>query len=513
MNFGEKAQFIEELTGSLNFSFAILPPPEVDWFSVDQCDETPIRDGLNESEWYVAYTSCNVSGQGLGLMGRNLFANVSIGNATLGWIDARINSDVTPDNRLVFALLPLSPLLQPEVLYDVRVVNEGGEFILPRRLSFSNFSLVAAVERCSSRGAERELGCGPGDVITVRGAHFIVSPQTVTTVTITSSEEVESPVSANCSSVAVIDSSTLTCVLPYLATQSETEELLGYNTYVQATFTTINDSGSAVAVATNALPVPTLFVEAGYPYLTAVQGCGQQLGPWSLGQCQSGDVVTLEGAHLDLSIEFGGLSALSPAPFVDNANEQGASFILNCRLLNATNSTEGPQLSPAWLQRRQCQLPVFNLSDAAEDGLVQLGVTYQFYLAYTTTYTSGGRVYPVYYTPTSAFDVLFTAPNAPAIGEATSSELSAGAVAGIVLGVLVAVAVAVLLAVVAVRRWRASSKQAERGQNVADDRVSSPTGAGSSSGTGRGGGWWRQKPQLQGENEAYQVMELESRRQ
>ena len=505
-SFAETPQYNHEPTGQLSISFAILPPPEVDWFSVDQCDEMLITgsagDNGNNSNSYYAYTSCNVSGQGMGMTGRYLYASVSVGNATVGWFQAPIISDTVSSNDVLSTSLPLTPRLAPNILYDVRVVNDGGELILPRRLSYSRFPLIAAIEQCSNRGVAQQLGCGPGDVITIRGAQFPESPHIIATVTISSTDidsGEEEHLSANCTSVNVLDRSTLTCVLPTLATESDTETLLGSASLVQASFHTADDSSTnsvmTDAVLTNALYVDYLFMTPGFPYVTTVRGCGQQLGLRSLAQCQSGDVITVQGAHLDLNIELGGVSALSASPFV-NANGQNgpASFNMVCLLFANTSSSSGveQQLSPSWLRSVQCQLPKFDVSDAADGGMVQEGVTYHFYIAHSAEVSTvdGGNV-TVYYPLTSAFDVVFSSTN-------TSPALSSGGLVGVVIGTLAAIVAAALIIVLLLRRWRVKKEQ--RGRNGA------AVDAGDASSSH--GGVWRRSTQHV--SQAYTEMELEA---
>ena len=483
--FAESPQFNSEPTEQLAFSFAILPPPEVDWFSVDQCDETLITDSSSNSSYY-AYTSCNVSGQGLGMTGRFLYANVSIGNSTVGWYQAPFLADTQSSSDVLLATLPLSPQLEPNVLYDVRVVNDGGQLLLHQRLSYSNVPLVAAIDKCSNRGAAQQLGCGPGDVITLRGAQFPLSPQTVATVIISTADAEEKFLSANCSLVSVLDRSTLTCVLPSLQSESDTERLLGSSSLVQATFHAAEGSdGGAMsgAVLTNALQVDCLFTTPGFPYVTSVRGCDQQFSPRSLAGCQSGAVVSVIGAHLDLILELGGASALSTTPSVDVDGVNGpASFPLLCQFLGNVSSGG-----------LQCQLPKFDATDAADGSAVQEGVAYHFYIAHSADLQgSDGSNQTVYYPLTAAFDVQFSAPDA-----ISASTLSSGGVAGVVIGALAAVIATGLVAVLLLRRWRVS--KARHGHSGAAEH------------SGRGRGVWLGNRRAEGES--YAEMELETEQQ
>ena len=471
-NFADTPRFNDESSGQVYFSFALLPPPEVDWFSVDECDETLITNmGTNGSSDtpYYASTSCNVSGHGLSMTGRYLYANVSIGNTSAGWYQA-LSLYSSGRGDILSVALPLAPELQPDVLYDLRVVNHGGELLLPKRLSFSNFTLLAAVDQCSARGVSGQLGCGPGDVITLRGAQFPLSSAAIT-VTITSPYAVDDQqLSAQCTSVTVIDRSTLTCVLPTLATQTQTETLLGDYSLVQASLGTVNGSGndSAGAVSafiTNALLVRSLFVSPGAPYITVVQGCGEQTGPRWLTRCMSGDVVTVQGAYLDLNVELG----VSTPTMIVHGQKGTPGFVMVCLLLNMTGGSHSS--TPSWLQVWRCQLPSFDASDAVQGALVNGGVTYYFSLAFSTQYQDVyGHNFTVYHPLTSAFDVVFVA-TAAASHSTSLSALSSGAVAGVVLGALFTLSAVVLALAVLFRRHHTSSSQS--GQNTASDRGSS----------------------------------------
>ena len=83
--------------------------------------------------------------------------------------------------------------------------------MLPRRLSYSNLTLLVSIHRCSNRGINADLGCEPGQPITIRGYLFPL-PSTPT-VSIASGS-----LNATCESTVLVDSTTITCVPPLLST-------------------------------------------------------------------------------------------------------------------------------------------------------------------------------------------------------------------------------------------------------------------------------------------------------
>ena len=99
--FGMPRRTNNVLTVAVNMSFALCPPPRVWHFSAGVCDETAITgNDTNGLPDYTAYTDCqmvDVAGYGsLGgimMLGYNLWANVYIGNDSVGWYTSPSNNN------------------------------------------------------------------------------------------------------------------------------------------------------------------------------------------------------------------------------------------------------------------------------------------------------------------------------------------------------------------------------------------------------------------------------------
>ena len=350
-------------------------------------------------------------------MGRYLSAaTLLVGNVSVGWYQAPPSLVVGPTNTYLHAPLPLTSQLQPGWLYDIKVINEGGELLLPRRVSYSNRTLLASVDRCSARGVVSELGCEAGQSITIRGYLFPAPSSSSITVTITSAEYPNS-LSSVCLTPSVLDSTTLVCIPPFLSSLEATEQLYGLSSTVQVVFEFTDG-----LLVTNALPVD-LFVYPSLPYVSNVTGCGLQDGLRNLSQCQSGDVLTLSGGHLELPMLLGASTYTEPIDVYAGSS----TFDLLCLLLPADNGSVDINGN---IRTRQCQLPLFNAKHIDGD-IIQEGERYAFFISYEP------------YTLMEAFSLDFSSTQH---SPAPSSSLPSGAVVGIVIAALGTVAVALALA-------------------------------------------------------------------
>ena len=424
------------LSNALNFSYALCPPPTVWHFSCGVCDETPIWPSSNTSgpPDYHAYTDCTIAGpdSGISILGTNMdSAYILVGNDSVGWYRP---STLYLSGSGGLWLHPIAVELLPYQLYDVKVVNDGGEYVLPRRISYANSTQVVSVDRCSDRsGVEGlELGCEPGQPITIRGVHFpYPCPPTAVTIDIVKFEPemLDNTLNATCMSIAVLDPTTITCVPPTLSTLQDTEWLYGRAATIQITF---NNSADTVVV-TNALQVD-LFVNPLSAYISNVSGCGVQNGLRNLSSCHSGDLLTMYGGHLDeLTLLGGSLLSELPVDILDATSN----FALTCVLLprddNYTDDTGN-------LRRRQCQLPVF---DGGIDGdSIYEGERYEFVIV----------LYPFNLYEAFSLDFASVQPDSPS-ASAEGAALSSGAVAGVAVAAVVGVVAVLALLVVLSRRW------------------------------------------------------------
>ena len=411
-----------ETTNTVSISFVPLPAPflvsaRVSYF----CDA--VSSGL------ANYTGCAPGASQIALLGHYMY-NLS---ATIGGVPC---STFYSDADSYYCFPTVAAGLQPNVAYSLVASNGQGSVSVGSFIAFTAKPTIAYVKKCtattsyyiisSDYGTSAAL-CRSGTTITIKGSQFPLSDSTTQvmfTVDPWWGGDV-GPFNFTCLGATVVDSSTVTCVLPQI---NDTLADSVYRRYID-----VQLSFSSSSVWTNAITTQ-LFQHPLAPVISGLSasGCGPTTtaayypgGPLQVSDCVSNATLTLTGTYLNAS--YYTVRGSTPTPI----------YVQNAFLSAAILSNSSTQIV--------LQLPDMNNVPSP----ILTNTPYQYQL----TMVNGAT-----YFQTNIFLVTFAAP--PPISppsSSSSSGLSHGAIAGIVVAAVVVAAVCSVLVVLLLRRASSSS--------------------------------------------------------
>ena len=405
-------------TNAVSISFAPLPPPIFNPPTSTLCDA--YSGGL------ANYTGCSPGYSRLYVRGHYLY-NLS---ATIG----SASCVTTYSDAENFQCYPaVGAGLLPYVAYSLTVGNSLGSLSVPSYMSFTAQPSISYIAPCiatilytttPSVYSTNYPSCQPGAVLTIRGSQFPLGDRTVQ-VNILFSPTVSSGLSAfnlSCLTPVVVESSTVTCILPMVTNTSISSVIFGRTLYMRLGFSSssvwTNSLATVLLRSPQAPDISSLSSRGCDPTTTSTLYPGN---PLQATNCASNATLTLTGANF-------------------NSSRIVASGVAYTALQQTWTFT-ATVLSSSLIQV-VVQLP--DINNPSTTPLVT-GIPYQFTLA----------MYPLTYMQSGVFLVSFASTPPSIISPSSaSSTLSSGAMVGVVVAGVVAAAVCTLLAVLMLQRMR-----------------------------------------------------------
>ena len=386
----------------LSISFIPLPPPSVAAVAVTSCAQS--SGAGNATSW----ANCMAGTSAVTLSGYYLYSDqVTVGGQSCVFSSATVSS--------ITCYVALTSAFVPGVAYEVTLWNDDGRVTLPASLSFSSAPSLSYVVSCypslqytyyPSVYSQSAMLCPPTYTITLRGANFLQDPAVqVTLTTLPSVYTSNTPFNMSCLNAVVLNSSTLTCVLPSISNATLAAQVYRQSMSVQVAFPTSNQ-------LTNSL-VKSVYAPPSLPIVSSIRSadCSTSTSPIQLAGCPPGATVTVTGVYLSTALTWAnGFVSLSPD---DNSQYQAA--------VTPINDTS--------------VLVVLPLNYTWQDIELQDGLSYTMYLTMAVNSTRQ---------QSTAFYVSF---NLAAAASSASSSLSSGAIAGIVAASVVLAALLLTVAV------------------------------------------------------------------
>ncbi|MCJ1296816.1 hypothetical protein MMC34_008383 [Xylographa carneopallida] len=397
-------------TNALNVSFVPLPAPVITSLRLSNCNSSAASQ--------AAYSACKPGLSLLALTGEYLYSL----SVLVGAVPCALTSSFAQNYQ---CLLPVVPGALPGATYPLTVLYaDGGSAVLPTTVAFTSAPSISSVVACVSQvGVLQRLDalCQPGDVLTIRGAQLVQADASFgVTIAVQSTSVAGSTPAANvsCLDAVLVDSETVTCVLPPLSAALQTS-LVGQ-------FAALSVRVNATS-ATNTLQ-RRVYAYPGAPRISAVSGCasGSAAALWA-SACIDQSQLVVTGSGL-LGSEYtvqGTTSTFFGSTAVQCVVLQSSASALTCVLSGVDQSGN------AALQ----DTPYTFTVTLVNNGTRMTSNTFTVQFADDTVAGGGSSV-----APTDG-------------GSASTGGLGAGPVAGVVIGALVLCVVALTAA------WRVVSRK------------------------------------------------------
>ena len=261
--------------------------------SISPCDR--ISSGL------ANYTGCSLGLSRLSL-GGHYFYNLSV---AIGGVPCVTSFSAA---TLFSCNAPVGAGLQPNVAYPVTISTIAGGLSLVSFVGFTSYPSIAYLESCSATltysatptvYSNGNIFCKPGTILTVRGSQFPLGNQPVH-LNLLFFPSIIPAFNISCLDTVVVDSSTVTCVLPKITNATVSSFVYGQEMLVQLGF------GSST-VWTNTLQV-RVYQNPDAPIVShlSANGCGPVTtstffpgNPLQLSNCVGNATLTLTGSYLN----------------------------------------------------------------------------------------------------------------------------------------------------------------------------------------------------------------------
>jgi hypothetical protein len=201
-------------------------------------------------------------------------------------------SSTSTKSFFVACLLPAIPNYVSNAPYDIVVTNGAGSLTLPGAVSFRDGPVLVGMTSCIDYAGPGQQqsggGCQPGTAITLSGFRFANDP----TVSILLQSMRGSPTNLSCLQPAVINSTTLSCVLPP-ATAASMALFIGQYVRLVVAFNSSTVLSNAVSTTVIDWPNP--------PLITAIGGsaCAVSSSALAVSSCSPGGELVLYGSNLN----------------------------------------------------------------------------------------------------------------------------------------------------------------------------------------------------------------------
>ena len=383
----------------LSLSFTLLPPIVLLEVSTTRFDSGACVRVANTSASTYQFDNCVPEQNQLFLRGYYLFDATAALTAAGKGVYPCTSLFAQSSGNFVYLQLPLIPDDEPGLAWDVIISTASGNVTLPAAIRFTTLPTITSMVPCILYSPDPSVqyytACTPTSVLTIRGVNF---PAGTASVQLTTNQISTAGRNVSLLQPTVVDAHTVTATIPVMDT-ADARAFYGTYSTVSVTFASIGQLLGPSAYIVNPPDAPVV---------TAVSGCEVSNGTRAMARCRAGDVLTITGSNLNISLA---------EPYFSNANRW-----YDCDPLPQTSSSEA-----------QCRLPYVNPGDSD----LQEGVAYP--LQWYELRISG----PTYsYAFASFISLSFTwdAPPSPAMSAASNVT---AIVAGVLVPVLVIAAVVV----------------------------------------------------------------------
>ena len=266
-------------TNALSVSFITLPAPIVISIVADAtCQNLTLSGGS------TFYFTCIPGVSYLVVSGHYLYSDaITVGGSPCSKQNTRVNGGTAANAPLLYCTLPEILDTEPGRSYNVVVSNAAGTYVPDISVAYTAQPSISAITPCEDH-ALAGLGswCQPGALLTISGSRLYVD--TSVTVLLVSSRPLE--INVTCPQPTVVNSSTITCLLPELDSISAAQ-FYGRSVRLLVLF-------NFSTVVTNTL-VRTVYNLPGAPYIASISGCDLSVSARDVSSCHSGGILTLSG--------------------------------------------------------------------------------------------------------------------------------------------------------------------------------------------------------------------------